>query len=121
MQIANKTKKQIVVSRIIYEYILSGISDSIQSLSHEEMQAFVMRINMQAITHAIELCEEEQLNDFTYTFEQLGVNFSTIVPLSDVELTPEYIDEHMLVLQNELDEDFGAMVEYIEKLAGRVA
>lgn len=110
------TKKQIVLSRIIYDYIINGLSDSLEQLSEQETQLFVMRINIQAITHAIELSTREEIKDFTYQFNQLGVSFNTLVPLSQLELSPTFIEEHISTLQHELGDDFDAMVEYMQKM-----
>ncbi|MFT7860312.1 MAG: hypothetical protein ABXS93_05170 [Sulfurimonas sp.] len=110
------TKKQIVLSRVIYDYIINGLADSLTTLSEQEMQLFVMRINMQAITHAIDLSQQEEIIDFDFSFDQLGVSFSTKVPLSQVKFSPEFIDNNINLLRNELGEDFEHMVTYLKKM-----
>ncbi len=111
-----KTKKQIVLSRIIYDYIVNGLSDSLSTLSEEEMQVLVMRINIQAITHAIDISQEEEVTDFDYSFNQLGIAFSTRVPLSQVEFSSNFIDAQVDALCVELGDDFGDMVTYLKKM-----
>ena len=105
-----KTKKQIVLSRMIYDYIINGLSDSLKTLSEQDMQLFMMRINMQAITHAIDISQEEEITDFDYCFDQLGVSFNTPVPLSQVEFSSAFIDEHIDAMRIELGDDFEDMV-----------
>ena len=56
-----KTKKQIVLSRVIYDYIINGLADSLDTMSEEDMQLLVMRLNIQAITHAIDISQEEEI------------------------------------------------------------
>ena len=115
-----KTKKQIVLSRVIYNYIINGLADSIEALSEEEMQVFVMRINMQAITHAIEISQKEKISDITFSFDQLGVSFSTTIPLSQLEFSSAFIDNNINELHNELGDDFDDMVKYLKKLESTV-
>lgn len=110
------TKKQIVLSRVIYEYITNGLAEALKTLSAQEMQLMAMRINMQAITHAIEISKQDQLQDFDYCFDQLGVSFQTLVPLSQLEMTDSFIDSHINSLHHELGDEFHDMVAYIEKL-----
>ncbi|WP_428738537.1 hypothetical protein [Sulfurimonas sp.] len=111
-----KTKKQIVLSRVIYEYITNGLGEALQTLSEQEMQLLAMRLNIQAITHAIELSKQEKITDFTYCFDQLGITFDTIVPLSQVEFTSTFIDEHLKTLHLELGDEFDDMVIYFQKM-----
>ncbi|MEA3370992.1 MAG: hypothetical protein U9Q40_06590, partial [Campylobacterota bacterium] len=101
-----KTKKQIVLSRIIYDYIINGLTDSLSSLSEQETQLLVMRINMQVINHAIDISQEEEIKDFDYSFDQLGLSFNTLVPLSQVEFTSAFIDNHINLMRSELGDDF---------------
>ena len=111
-----KTKKQIVLSRIIYDYIINGLTDSLSTISEQDTQLLVMRINMQAITHAIDISQEEEIADFHYCFNQLGLSFSTLVPLSQVEFSSIFIDNHINVVRNELGDDFEDMVTYLKKM-----
>lgn len=111
-----KTKKQIVLSRIIYDYILNGLSDSLNTLSEQDLQLLVMRINIQAITHAIDISQEEDITDFDYYFDQLGISFNTLVPLSEVEFSPTFIDNHIDIVRTELGDDFEDMVTYLNKM-----
>jgi hypothetical protein len=111
-----KTKKQIVLSRVIYNYIINGLADSLEPLSQQEMQLFVMRINMQAITHAIEISQQEGISDFQFSFDQLGISFSTNVPLSQLELSSTFIDDTIKDLHEELADDFDNMVAYLKKM-----
>jgi len=111
-----KTKKQIVLSRIIYDYIINGLSDSLSTLSQQDTQVLVMRINMQAITHAIDISQEEEIKDFDYSFNQLGLSFTTLVPLSQVEFSPTFIDTQTDTLRTELGDDFEDMVSYLKKM-----
>ena len=115
-----KTKKQIVLSRVIYDYITNGLSDSISTLSEHDVQILVMRINMQAITHAIDISEEEEITDFDYSFNQLGVSFTTLVPLSQVEFSSAFIDSHIDAIHTELGDDFEEMVTYLKKMETKV-
>ncbi|QSZ41091.1 hypothetical protein GJV85_02815 [Sulfurimonas aquatica] len=116
-----KTKKQIVLSRIIYDYIINGLSDSLSSLSEEDVQLFIMRVNMQAMTHAIDISQEDEITDFDYCFDQLGLSFNTLVPLSQVEFTSVFIDNHIDVIRTELGNDFEDMVTYLKKMQTAVA
>ena len=50
-----RTKKQIVLSQIIYNYIINGLADSLSTISEQDTQLLVMRLNIQAITHAIDM------------------------------------------------------------------
>lgn len=111
-----KTKKQIVLSRIIYDYIINGLADSLATLSEQDQQLLVMRINMQAITHAIDISQEEEISDFDYSFNQLGLSFSTLIPLSQVEFSTAFIDNHIDDLHRELGDDFKDMVIYLKKM-----
>lgn len=111
-----KTKKQIVLSRIIYDYIINGLTDSLSSLSEQETQLLVMRINMQVINHAIDISQEEEIKDFDYSFDQLGLSFNTLVPLSQVEFTSAFIDNHINLMRSELGDDFEDMVSYLKKM-----
>ena len=111
-----KTKKQIVLSRIIYDYIINGLTDSLSALSEQDTQLLVMRINMQAITHAIDISQEEEITDFDYCFNQLGLSFNTLVPLSQVEFSSTFIDNHIDVVRSELGDDFEDMVTYLKKM-----
>lgn len=111
-----KTKKQIVLSRIIYDYIINGLTDSLSTISEQDIQLLVMRINMQAITHAIDISQEEEIADFDYCFNQLGLSFNTLVPLSQVEFSSTFIDNHIDVVRTELGDDFEDMVTYLKKM-----
>ena len=111
-----KTKKQIVLSRIIYDYIINGLTDSLGTISEQDIQLLVMRINMQAITHAIDISQEEEITDFNYCFNQLGLSFNTLVPLSQVEFSSTFIDNHIDVVRTELGDDFEDMVTYLKKM-----
>ncbi len=111
-----KTKKQIVLSRIIYDYIINGLTDSLSTISEQDIQILVMRINMQAITHAIDISQEEEITDFDYYFNQLGLSFNTLVPLSQVEFTSTFINNHIDVVRSELGDDFEDMVTYLKKM-----
>lgn len=111
-----RTKKQLVLSRVIYDYIISGIADSLTSLSEQETQVFVMRINMQAITHAVDIAQEEKIEDFDFIFDQLGVSFRATVPLSQLEFSSLFIEQHIDLLRDELGNDFDDMVAYIQKM-----
>lgn len=119
-EIPLKTKKQIVLSRIIYDYILNGLIDSLSTLSEEEMQVLIMRINMQAITHAIDISQEEEIKDFDYQFNQLGLTFNSIVPLSEIEFSSTFIDKHFNIVRTELGDDFEDMLNYLKKMQSRV-
>jgi len=116
-----KTKKQIVLSRIIYDYIINGIMDSLGALSEQDMQVLVMRINMQAITHAIDISQEEKIVDFDYRFNQLGLSFNTLVPLSEIEFSSTFIDKHLDNVRTELGNDFEDMIAYLKKMETSVA
>ncbi len=111
-----KTKKQIVLSRIIYDYIINGLTDSLSTISEQDIQLLVMRINMQAITHAIDISQEEEITDFDYCFNQLGLSFNTLVPLSQVEFTSTFINNHIDLVRSELGDDFDDMVAYLKKM-----
>ena len=111
-----KTKKQIVLSRIIYDYIVNGLSDSLNTLSEQDTQLLVMRINMQAISHAIDISQEDEIRDFDYCFDQLGLSFTTLVPLSQVEFSSTFIDNHIDIVRSELGDDFEDMVTYLKKM-----
>ena len=111
-----KTKKQIVLSRIIYDYIINGLTDSLSTLSEQDLQLLVMRINLQAITHAIDISQEEEITDFDYCFNQLGLSFNTLVALSQVEFSSTFIDNHIDVVRTELGDDFEDMVTYLKKM-----
>ena len=111
-----KTKKQIVLSRIIYDYIINGLTDSLSAISEQDTQFLVMRINIQAITHAIDISQEEEITDFDYYFNQLGLSFNTLVPLSQVEFSSTFIDNHIDVVRSELGDDFEEMVTYLKKM-----
>jgi hypothetical protein len=115
-QLSLKTKKQIVLSQIIYDYIINGISDSLSTLSEQDTQVLVMRINMQAISHAIDISQEDEIGDFNYSFDQLGLSFNTPVPLSQVEFSSTFIDNHIELVRSELGDDFENMVEYLKKM-----
>ena len=115
-ELSLKTKKQIVLSRVIYDYIINGLADALKSLSEQEMQILVMRLNIQAITHAIDIANQEEITDFNYCFDQLGVSFETPVPLSQVEFSPEFIDAHIEILRSELGDEFSDMVTYLKKM-----
>ncbi len=115
-----KTKKQIVLSRIIYDYIINGLTDSLSTISEQDIQLLVMRINMQAITHAIDISQEEEITDFDYCFNQLGLSFNTLVPLSQVEFSSTFIDNHIDVVRSELGDDFEDMVTYLKKMEATV-
>ena len=115
-----KTKKQIVLSRVIYDYITNGLSGSISTMSEHDVQILVMRINMQAITHAIDISEEEEITDFDYSFNQLGLSFTTLVPLSQVEFSSAFIDSHIDAIHTELGDDFEEMVTYLKKMETKV-
>ena len=111
-----KTKKQIVLSRVIYNYIINGISDSLSTISEQDTQLLIMRINMQAITHAVDISMEQEITDFDYCFNQLGVSFNTLVPLSQVEFSSTFIDKHIDIIRTELGNDFEDMVTYLKKM-----
>lgn len=111
-----KTKKQIVLSRIIYDYIINGLEDSLSTISEQDQKLLVMRINIQAITHAIDISQEEEITDFNYTFNQLGISFSALVPLSKIELSCAFIDNNIDLMRNELGEDFENMITYLKKM-----
>ena len=111
-----KTKKQIVLSRIIYDYIINGLTDSLSTISEQDTQLLIMRINMQAITHAIDISQEEEIRDFDYCFDQLGLSFNTLVPLSQVELSSTFIDNHIDLVRSELGDDFEDMLTYLKKM-----
>jgi len=111
-----KTKKQIVLSQIIYNYIINGLADSLNSMSEQDLQLLVMRINMQAITHAIDISHEKEIRDFDYCFDQLGLSFNTLVPLSQIEFSSTFIDNHIDIVRNELGDDFEDMVIYLKKM-----
>jgi hypothetical protein len=115
-ELSLKTKKQIVLSQVIYEYIVSGIEESLASLSQEDMQVFVMRVNMQAITLAIELSLEDEIRDVEFKFDDLGISFTTPVPLSQLEFTTSFMDERVESMKAELGDDFEAMVTYLQKM-----
>lgn len=115
-----KTKKQVVLSRIIYDYIINGLADSLHTVSEQDSQVLIMRINIQAITHAIDISQEESIEDFNYSFNQLGVSFETLIPLSDVEFSTTFIDKHIDLIRNELGEDFEEMLLYLEKMESTV-
>ena len=115
-----KTKKQIVLSRVIYDYIINGLADSLSTISEQDAQLLVMRINMQAITHAIDISQEEEITDFDYCFNQLGLSFNTLVPLSQVEFSSTLIDNHVDVVRSELGDDFEDMVAYLKKMEATV-
>ncbi len=115
-----KTKKQIVLSRIIYDYIINGLTDSLSTISEQDTQLLVMRINMQAITHAIDISQEEEITDFDYCFNQLGLSFNTLVPLSQVEFSSTFIDNHIDVVRSELGDDFEDIVTYLKKMEATV-
>lgn len=111
-----KTKKQIVLSRIIYDYIINGLSDSLDKMLDEDKQLFIMRVNIQAITHAIDISQEEEIRDFEYCFNQLGVSFNITIPLSQAKFSTDFIDEHIKVVKEELGDDFESMVTYLKKM-----
>lgn len=111
-----KTKKQIVLSRVIYDYIINGLVEALENLSEQEIQILVMRINIQAITHAIDISNEEEITDFNYCFDQLGVKFETPVPLSQVEFSPTFVDAHIDAIRSELGSEFEDMVTYLQKM-----
>jgi|GEM_PF-2435497 len=115
-ELSVKTKKQIVLSQVIYDYIVNGVADSLSSLSQEDMQVFVMRVNMQAIVHAIEISNEEEVKDINFSFDDLGISFSTPVPLSQLEFTTSFMDERVESMKAELGDDFEAMVAYLKKM-----
>lgn len=115
-ELSLKTKTQIVLSRVIYDYIINGLADALESLSEQEMQLLVMRINIQAITHAIDISSQEEIADFNYCFDQLGVSFQTPVPLSQVEFSQTFIDAHIDVIRSDLGEQFEDMVTYLKKM-----
>jgi len=115
-----KTKKQIVLSRIIYDYIINGLTDSLSAISEQDTQLLVMRINMQAITHAIDISQEEEITDFDYCFNQLGLSFNALVPLSQVEFSTTFIDSQIDVVRAELGDDFEEMVTYLKKMQSTV-
>jgi len=114
--LSQRTKKQIVLSQVIYDYIISGVADSLSSLSQEDMQVFVMRVNMKAIVHAIEISAKDEIQDIEYHFDDLGITFTTQVPLSELELTTSFIDERLERMRAELGDDFEAMVAYLQKM-----
>lgn len=116
-----KTKKQIVLSRIIYDYVINGLADSLSTISEQDTQVLVMRINIQAINHAIDISQEEEITDFDYTFNQLGLSFSTLVPLSQVEFSSAFIDKHIDDIHTELGDDFEEMVTYLKKMETTIA
>jgi len=111
-----KTKKQIVLSRIIYDYIINGLADSISTMSEQDTQLLVMRLNIQVIAHAIDISQEEEITDFYYSFDQLGLSFNTLVPLSQVEFSSTFIDNHIDIVRTELGDDFEDMVTYLNKM-----
>ena len=115
-----KTKKQIVLSRIIYDYIINGLTDSLSTISEQDIQLLIMRINMQAITHAIDISQEKKITDFDYCFNQLGLSFNTLVPLSQVEFSSTFIDNHIDVVRSELGDDFEDIVTYLKKMEATV-
>lgn len=111
-----KTKKQIALSRVIYDYIINGITDSLNTVPEEDTQLLVMRINIQAITYAIDISQKQEITDFDYSFNQLGLSFNTLVPLSKVEFSSEFIDNHIEIVRNELGDDFKDMIAYLKKM-----
>ena len=111
-----RTKKQIVLSQIIYNYIINGLADSLSTISEQDTQLLVMRLNIQAITHAIDISQEEEITDFDYCFNQLGLSFNTLVPLSQVEFSSTFIDNHIDIVRAELGNDFEDMVTYLKKM-----
>ncbi|MDH4944862.1 hypothetical protein [Sulfurimonas sp. C5] len=115
-ELSLKTKRQIVLSRIIYDYIINGLASALENLSEQEIQLLVMRLNIQAITHAIEIANQEEITDFDYCFDQLGITFETLVPLSQVEFTPTFIDAHINDIRCELGDEFEDMVIYLKKM-----
>ena len=119
-KLSSKTKKQIVLSRIIYDYIINGLADALESLSEQELQLLVMRINLQAITHAIDISSQKEIGDFDYCFDQLGIKFQTPVPLSQLEFTQTFLDLHIDSIRRELGDEFEEMVTYIEKMQTRL-
>ena len=111
-----KTKKQIVLSRIIYDYIINGLTDSLSTISEQDQQLLITRINIQAITHAIDISQEEEITDFNYSFNQLGLSFNALVPLSEVDFSNAFINNHIDLLRTELGDDFENMVTYLKKM-----
>ena len=111
-----KTKKQIVLSRIIYDYIINGLTDSLSTISEQDQQLLITRINIQAITHAIDISQEEEITDFNYSFNQLGLSFNALIPLSEVEFSNAFINNHIDLLRTELGDDFENMVTYLKKM-----
>jgi len=111
-----KTKKQIVLSRIIYDYVVTGLAKSLDSLSDDDKQVFIMRVNLQAISYAIDISKQDRIEDIDYNFNQLGVAFNISVPLSQIEFSPELLDEHINTMRSELGEDFESMVTYLKKM-----
>ncbi len=115
-ELSLKTKRQIILSRVIYDYIINGLANALESLSEQETQLLVMRINIQAISHAIDISNQEEITDFNYCFDQLGITFETLVPLSQVEFTPAFIDAHIDDIRCELGAEFEDMVTYLKKM-----
>ena len=111
-----KTKKQIVLSRIIYDYIINGLTDSLSTISEQDQQLLIARINIQAITHAIDISQEEEITDFNYSFNQLGLSFNALVPLSEVEFSNAFINNHIDLLRTELGDDFEDLITYLKKM-----
>lgn len=116
LSLSLKTKKQIVLSQIIYNYIINGLSDSLNTISKEDMHILVMRINIQAISHAIDISQEEEISDFQYCFNQLGLSFNTLVPLSGLEFSSTFIDNQLDAVRSELGDDFEDMITYLKKM-----
>ena len=54
--------------------------------------------------------------DFDYCFNQLELSFNTLVPLSQVEFSPTFIDNHIDIIRTELGDDFEEMVTYLKKM-----
>lgn len=114
--IPTNTKKQIVLSRVIYDYVINGLADSLNTLSKEDIEVFVMRVNMQAINHAIDISKQQEITDFDYCFDQLGVSFNISIPLSQIQFSSTFIDEHIDLLRSELGDDFEHMVTFLKKM-----
>lgn len=111
-----RTKKQIVLSRLIYDYIINGLDDSLSSLSQQDLEIFSMKVNTQAITHAIDISQEKEITDFNYCFDDVGISFNATIPLSKVDFTPIFIEERIELMREELGEDFQHMVAYLQKM-----
>jgi len=58
----------------------------------------------------------EREKDIDFSFDDLGISFSTPVPLSQLEFTTSFMDERVESMKAELGDDFEAMVTYLQKM-----